>query len=72
MKKSELKHLIRETIDEVFGTTSSKFYASLKGKTVASVEEHDHVLVMTFTDGTEIQFDTPQMIGHKMSPPTNT
>lgn len=72
MKKSELKNLIREIVEGTFGGTSNQIYNSLKGKTIAKAEKVDHVLVITFTDGSDIHFDEPQMIGYTMAPPTNS
>ncbi len=59
MKKSQLKQLIRETVDEVvWGSTTKKILAGLKGKTIADVVENsDGTVTISLNDGSKVHFD---------------
>lgn len=59
MKKSELKQLIRETMDEVvWGSTTKKIITGLKGKTIKDATENiDGSITIILSDGSKIHFD---------------
>ena len=59
MKKSELKKLIAEVVQEqMFGGTTKQILAGLRGKTVIAAEEHpDRSVTLTFKDYGKIHFD---------------
>jgi hypothetical protein len=59
MKKSELKALIREVIEEaVWGSTTQKIIAGLKGKTIKDVVENiDGSITIIIQDGSQVHFD---------------
>lgn len=59
MKKSELKALIKEVMDEaVWGTTTAKVFSGMKGKTIVDVVEHpDGEVSVSLNDGSKIRFE---------------
>ena len=69
MKKSELKSLIQEVMQEVvWGSTTKKILAGLKGKTITdAVENSDGTVTVSLNDGSKVQFDRYQ--AYTMPPP---